>query len=201
MLKSIAQPSPDLQAFIQSVNLPLNQAQEKHITQVADALITVEGRKTLSALYRTITGNPCPKSAADTFRLAPWQADDLRIPMREKLVQDALVRREATHHKPVIFLSLDDSLTDKDKGSKRLQAVDWHFDHVNALPNQPAFAKGFVYVMLRLTVGEVSFTIDMQLYLRASTVRRLNKKRESGKRLTFRSKIDIAQQMLDAVAP
>jgi hypothetical protein len=92
-------------------------------------------------------------------------------------------------------------LTDKDKGSKRLQAVDWHFDHVNALPNQPAFAKGFVYVMLRLTVGEVSFTIDMQLYLRANTVRRLNKEREPDNRLTFRSKIDIAHAMLEAVAP
>jgi hypothetical protein len=201
MLKSIAQPSPDLQAFIQSSGHPLNQAQERHITQVADALVTIDGRKTLSSLYRAISGDPCPKAGADTFRVAPWQADDLRIPLREKLVQDALIQREAAHQKPIIFLSLDDGLTDKDKGSKRLQAVDWHFDHVNALPNHPAFTKGCVYVMLRLTVGEVSFTIDMQLYLRASTVRRLNKEREPGKRLTFHSKIDIAQQMLEAVAP
>lgn len=93
MLKSIAQLSPELQAFIQSLDLPLNQAQEKHVTQVADALVATEGRKTLSALYRAITGNPCPKSAADTFRLAPWQADDLRIPLREKLVQDVLALR------------------------------------------------------------------------------------------------------------
>jgi hypothetical protein len=61
--------------------------------------------------------------------------------------------------------------------------------------------KGFVYIMLRLTVGEVSFTIDMQLYLRASTVRRLNKERKPHNQPAFRSKIDIAQQMLDAVAP
>jgi hypothetical protein len=109
MLKSIAQPSPDLQAFIQSLTLPLNQAQEKHITQVVDAMVTIDGRKTLSSLYRAITGDPCPKTAADTFRLAPWQADDLRIPLREQLVQDALVRREVAHQKPVIFLSLDDT--------------------------------------------------------------------------------------------
>jgi hypothetical protein len=73
--------------------------------------------------------------------------------------------------------------------------------HIYTLPNQPAFAKESVYVMLRLTVGEVSFTIDMQLYLRASTMRRLNKEREPDNRLTFPSKIDIAQQMLEAVAP
>jgi hypothetical protein len=29
MLKSIAQPSPELQAFIQSLDLPLNQAQQR----------------------------------------------------------------------------------------------------------------------------------------------------------------------------
>ena len=59
MLKSIARLSPKLQAFIRSLDHPL-----------ADALVTTEGQKTLSALYRAITGDPCPKSASDTFRVA-----------------------------------------------------------------------------------------------------------------------------------
>lgn len=109
MLKSIAQPSPDLQAFIQSLHLPLNQAQEQHITQVADAMVTIDGNKTLSGLYRAITDDPCPKTAAGSFRVAPWRADDLRLPLRENLVQEALARRQAVHHRPVVFLSLDDS--------------------------------------------------------------------------------------------
>ncbi len=37
------------------------------------------------------------------------------------------------------------------------------------------YTKGTVYVMLRLTVGNVSFTVDMRPYLRASTIRRLNR--------------------------
>lgn len=201
MLKSIARPSPDLQAFIQSLNLDLNQAQEKHITQVADALVTIDGSKTLSGLYRAITDNPCPKTAADNFRVAPWQADNLRVSLRENLVQEALARRQMAHQRPVVFLSLDDSLTGKDKGSTRLQAVDWHCDHTKSLPKKPVFTKGTVYVMLRVTVGEVSFTVDMQLYLRERTVKRLNRKRRGGDRLTFRTKIEIAQQMLEAVAP
>jgi hypothetical protein len=77
MLKSIAQLSPKLQAFIQSLSLPLNQAQEQHVTQVADAMVTTEERKTLSALYRAITGDPCPKAGADTFRVAPYAPNDL----------------------------------------------------------------------------------------------------------------------------
>jgi hypothetical protein len=55
--------------------------------------------------------------------------------------------------------------------------------------------------MLRLTVGEVGFTVDMQLYLRASTVRRLNKEREPDEEIVYRSKIEIARQMLEAVLP
>jgi len=39
MLKTTAQLSPDLQAFIQSLDLPLNQAQERHTTQVAGVLV------------------------------------------------------------------------------------------------------------------------------------------------------------------
>jgi hypothetical protein len=99
------------------------------------------------------------------------------------------------------FLSLDDSLTDKDNGSQRLQVVDWHFDHAHSWPGRPIYTKANVYVMLRLTVGSASFTIDMAPYLRASTVRRLNKAREKGERLTFRTKIHIAHEMLEVVAP
>lgn len=81
MLKSIAQPSPDLQAFIQSFGHPLNQEQERHITQAVDALTTIDGRITLSSLYRAISGDPCPKAGADTVRVALWQVDDLCIPL------------------------------------------------------------------------------------------------------------------------
>jgi hypothetical protein len=68
MLKSIAELSPELQAYIWSLGLPLNQAQEQHVTQVADALVTTDGQKTPSALYRAITGDPCPKSAGRLSR-------------------------------------------------------------------------------------------------------------------------------------
>ena len=86
MLKTIAEVSPALLGFIDDLDLPLSRPQKRHIAQVADALITTEGSKTLSALYRNIVGDPCSKSAADTFREAPWTADDLRIPLRAHLV-------------------------------------------------------------------------------------------------------------------
>ena len=77
MLKSIAEVAPELLTFLEALQLPLSRPQKQHVVQVADALITTEGSKTLSALYRSIVGDPCPKSAADTFREAPWTADNI----------------------------------------------------------------------------------------------------------------------------
>jgi len=201
MLKSIAEVSPELLNFIEILPLSLSKPQKQHVTQVADALITTEGSKTLSALYRSIVGDPCPKSAADTFREAPWTAADIRVPLRAHLVELIFNLAEEMGLEKQVFLSLDDSTTDKDKHSERLQLVDWMIDLNRSFPRKPVFTKGTVYVLLRITIGPLSFTIDLAPYLRAKTVRRLNRKRATGERLTFRSKIDIAREMLEVIAP
>ncbi len=201
MLKSIAEVSAELLSFIEALQLSLSKPQKQHVAQVADALITTEGSKTLSALYRSIVGDPCPKSAADTFREAPWTADDIRVPLRAHLVELIFKLAEEMGLDKQVFLSLDDSTTDKDKHSERLQMVDWFIDLARSFPRKLVFTKGTVYVLLRITIGPLSFTIDIAPYLRAKTVRRLNRQRSKGERLTFRSKIQIALAMLEAVAP
>ena len=120
MLKTIAATSPELTRFVDALKLPLSAPQHRHVTRIADGLVTTPGSKTLSALYRHIVGDPCPKSAADTFREAPWQADDIRMPMRGYLVKKAFELAQAQGQSKRVFLSLDDSLTAKDNGSKRL---------------------------------------------------------------------------------
>ena len=89
MLKSIAEVAPDLSAFVNDLDLRLSQPQQRHVQQITDGLITIEGDKNLSNIYRHFVGDPCPKSAADTFREAPWVADDIRIPLRKYLVKRA----------------------------------------------------------------------------------------------------------------
>ena len=114
ILKTIAAPAPELVNFLEGLELPLNHPQQRHFCQIADGLITTQGSKTLSALYRHMVGNPCPKLAADTFREAPWQADDFRVPLREYLVKMAFELAVAINAPKRIFVSIDDSLTVKD---------------------------------------------------------------------------------------
>jgi len=50
-----------------------------------------------------------------------------------------------------------------------------------------------------MRVGQNVATIDLQLYLRQRTVRRLDRKRPKEQRIPFRSKYRIARQMLVAL--
>jgi hypothetical protein len=63
-------------------------------------------------LYRHIVGDPCPKSAADTSREAPWQADDIRMSLRMHLVKTSFELAKKQGVSKVIFLSIDDSFTE-----------------------------------------------------------------------------------------
>jgi hypothetical protein len=201
MLKSIAEVSPDLAQFVEDLNLHLSRPQQRHVKQIADGLITINGDKNLSNLYRHFVGDPCPKSAADSFREAPWSADDICIPLRKHLVKTAFQLAEAQGAPKRISLSIDDSFTEKDRHSKRLESVAWHFDHARSRPKEPVHSKGTVYVLLRLSIGEVSVTVGVHLYLRKKTVRQINRSRKKGERIAFRNKLTIAKQMLKAIEP
>ena len=141
MLKSIAEISPELHGFIEALQLPLSRPQKQHVAQVADALITTEGDKNPSALYRSIVGEPCPKSAVDTFREAPRTADVIRVPLRAHLVELIFKMAEEMGLQKHVFLSLDDSTTDKDKHSEGLQLVDWVIDLARSFRRKLVFTK------------------------------------------------------------
>jgi hypothetical protein len=100
-----------------------------------------------------------------------------------------------------IYINIDDSLGEKDKGTRHLEPVDWHFDHSESTKSKPRYKNAFCYVVCTLRVGQNVATLDLQLYLRERTVRRLNRKRPKAKRIPFRSKYRIARQILEALRP
>jgi hypothetical protein len=101
----------------------------------------------------------------------------------------------------VIYVNIDDSLGEKDKGTRHIEPVAWFHDHSESTKTKPRFKNAFCYVVCTMRVGFNVATIDLQLYLREKTVRRLNRKRSKGKRISFRSKYRMARQMLVELAP
>ena len=78
MLTRILHNSPALCEFIQSLNLKLNKPQLRHVVNVADGLLVTDANKTLAEIQRQFVNCPDPSNIADTFRIAPWTAEDIR---------------------------------------------------------------------------------------------------------------------------
>ncbi len=197
MLKLIVQHSPKLLAFLCGLHLRLSKPQWQHVLRLADALIVSETRhKTIAGVYRLIVDAPDASNGADTLRISPWTAEDLRAPLRHFIVADLVTYAHQSDHW-TLYVSLDDSLGAKDKGTRHLEAVEYHHDHTKSQgKKKPYYTNGTVHVEVRLELGTRSYAYDWRLYLREKTVRRLNRARDPEQRLHFRKKTTLAQEML-----
>jgi hypothetical protein len=197
LLKLIVQHSPKLLVFLCGLHLRLSKPQWQHVLRLADALIVSEVRhKTIAGIYRLIVDAPDPSNGADTLRISPWTAEDLRAPIRHFILADLLAYAQQSDTW-TLYVSLDDSLDEKDKGTRHLEAVDYHHDHTKSQgKKKPYYTNGAVHVEVRLELGARSYAYDWRLYLREKTVRRLNRQRTPEQRLRFRKKTMLAQEML-----
>jgi len=195
-MKTIVRRSAAAVTFLALLNLSLNfhAAQLRHLERLADLLVVAPRRKTLAQLADQELDGVDPSNLADFFRISPWEADDLRIPLFRFLLKYLAAR--GIDPKEALFLTIDDSLAIKGKATRKLQSVDWQFDH-----NSHRHVRASNHVVLGIHWGEYHFPLLWRLYLRASTVRRINKKRHGKDKLCYFSKLDLAQQMLDQVLP
>jgi hypothetical protein len=179
------------------LHLRLTKPQWQHVLRIADALIVSEARhKTIAGLYRLMVEAPDPSNGADSLRISPWTAEDLRAPVRHFTVAD-LVTYAHEAHEWTLYVSLDDSLGEKDKGTRHLEAVAYHHDHTKSQGKKhPYYTNGTVHIEVRLQLGVRSYAYDWRLYLREKTVRGLNRHRVPEQRLRFRKKTSLARDML-----
>jgi DDE superfamily endonuclease len=193
--------SPPLCAFLEPLIESLSQPQRQHLRDLCDALLVCESEKTISALQRQFVETTDESNWSDFLRISPWSAPGVRAGLRASQIKWALDEAEKSGQAKEIYLNLDDSLGEKDKATWRLEPVDWHHDHTERTPGQPRHKNSFCYLACTMKIGEIVVTLDLQLYLRARTIRALNRQREGEGRLRFRSKNTIARQMLQQIAP
>lgn len=194
MLTRIVHQSGDLCTFFDQLSIDMSQPQRRHI-----ALLVCEDTKTLAALQRQFIAAPDASNMADFLRISPWQADDVRAALRGNawLLQEA-ARRGLPR---ILYINLDDSLGEKDEQTRHLEPVDWFHDHRGSTKKRPCFKNAFCYLVCTLRVGPLTVTVDLRLYLREKTVRRLNRHRSTEQRLPFRSKNSLARAILEALRP
>jgi hypothetical protein len=178
-------------SFVGLLSLSLKQPQLRHLERLADVLVVAPRKKTLAQLAALELDGVDASNLADFFRISPWEADDVRLALLRFIIAD-LAQRVSDPSLP-IYLTVDDSLTVKDKGTQRLQSVDWHFDH-----NRHQVVKGGNHVVVGIHWGKYHYPLVWRLYLRQSTVRRINRRRNK-QRLRYRSKLELARAMLQEI--
>ncbi|RPJ39812.1 MAG: transposase [Chloroflexi bacterium] len=196
MLKVIVQHAAQLISFLTGLKLALYQSQIRHLTHLVDALLVCPNEKTLTNLYRQIASDPDPKSAADFFRESTWAVAAVSSPRKQFMVLTLLAAAKALHLNVPLLIGIDDSLGEKGKATRHLEAVDFHHNHSAGSSKKPKYANGFVYVEVHLQLGAIGCTFDLRIYLREKTVRRLNRQRDAAHRLHYRSKYALAHAML-----
>jgi hypothetical protein len=201
VLTRILHNSDQLFSFFNSLGLDLMLPQRQHMLNMADALLVCEDTKTLAALQRQFVQAPDASNMADFLRISPWQANDVRDALRQYQVDRLLRAGQQTNGPKVIYINMDDSLGEKDKATRHIQGVDWHYDHSESTKNKSRYKNAFCYLVCTLRVGQLTATVDLRLYLRQKTVRRLNRHRPKGDRLHFRSKYRLARTILEQLRP
>jgi hypothetical protein len=183
------------------LELNLSKPQHQHILNLADALLVCEDEKTLAGLQRQFIEAPDASNWADFLRISPWQAQDVQNALRRQQVQWAITQAEHSGLPKIIYINIDDSLGEKDKATRHLEPVDWFHDHSESTKSKPIFKNAFCYLIATVRIGKLVITVDLRLYLRQKTVRRINRQRQTGQRLSFCSKNSLAKSMLGALRP
>ena len=201
MLTRILHNSEQLCAFLDRLQVDLSQPQQRHLLNLADALLVCDEKKTLAALQRQFVEAPDASNMADFLRISPWQADDLRNGLRVQQLKWLIAEGEKQGIPRCLYINLDDSLGAKDKATKCLEPVAWHYDHNESQKGKPRYKNGICFLACTVRVGEHVATVDLRIYLREKTVRRLNRNRAADQRLPFRSKNSLARMILEALRP
>ena len=201
MLTRILHNNPSLCTFIDQLDLKVSAPQLRHITNVADGLLVSDAAKTLAEIQRQFVSYVDPSNVADTFRIAPWTAQDIRAPLASLVMQTALERLERLGQRRVLLINLDDSLAIKDPNTQRLQGVDWHYYHSHPQKKRFRYQNGLAYLACNIVAGDRSFTLAVRPYLRKQTVRRINRHRPPERRVRFIGKYRLARQILEDCRP
>ena len=200
MLTRIVQPSPALESFLDALCLPLSRPQRDHLLDLADSLLVCDESKTLAALQRQFLDSTDPSNWADFLRISPWSAADVRngpasssSRMARGRPNDGVCPRSST----------STSMTPSAKRTSRLRTwspLTGSTITTNPPRASPATTRPFA-TWNAPCAGDLTATVDLRLYLRDKTVRRLNRHRSPERRLHFRSKFRLARDILESLKP
>lgn len=204
MLTWIVAHSNVLCNFLIPLLLNFSPAQQRHALNVVEALLVCPFKhKTLCALTRLLGLPHADEFAlADFMRVSPWDSQAVQHALTRFLLQTVAAIQQRTGWR-LLFLSVDDALCPKDLATHALEAVSFHYDHVQPRRQQGKFTNSSCYVMVHLQLGPVQFTVNWRLYLKRKQVAKLKRQHAAQglPKLTYRKMSALVEEMLTEIAP
>lgn len=196
MFKIVA-PTKTLLKFVNGLNLHLSEPQMRHVIEFMDALLACEGTKTIAKLNRLILDATDQSAFTDFFTYSPWSNNDLTKQLQRFLVNWVAAENKSSFLQKPIYISIDDSQNRKPQASLHFEVTDWFFNTTEGR----GYYYGVSFINVHISCGQRSTPITLRLYLRQSTVRRINRHRGKNNRISFKTKYSIVKEILTELAP
>ena len=109
----------DFSKFFSKLNCKWSLPQKKHLSSFVDGVINSEGKKNLSTI--------CRNSFNKFLLYSPWSKNELCSARKN----DALNEMKINRSKQPYFFSVNDTLSTKQRSSKKIQGLRENFSHVS----------------------------------------------------------------------
>ncbi len=153
----------------------------KHLINIIEPIIDYEGRHTVSKLNRHQIHGTDVSNDIQFIRNANW---DHRNLLRQYHYQ---MKRYAGKARTGI-LSIDDTLNEKGTMTKNMEGLGFHYSHSTG-----KVTYGHCIVSNHYRIGDISIPYDFEFYLNKKEAQRLKTK--------FKTKIEIAQDLIEEFTP
>lgn len=186
MPEIIIEQSEDVINYINLLNLPYSEALQNHMANIVSGIIATEGNKTVSAIYNKLTCNrdrSCGSRFLGNYKWNNEYVDYKRITYSQEVI------RKNVDESTVGFLIVDDSLSKKDKSTKKIQGLDYHHSHSDGKTMW-----SHCLVTSHYKVSEYSLPLNYKLYLRKQFFGKRAKK-------LFKNKHELAIHLVDEFVP
>jgi hypothetical protein len=176
----------DIINYINMLNLPYSTAIKNHMVNMVSGIITLEGNKNVSAIYKDINCNRDRSCGSRFLGEYKWNCDYVD---HKRILHSTKEIRKNVDDETVGFLIIDDTLSEKDTSTKNIEGLEFHRSHSK---NKAVWSH--CVVSSHYKISDYSLPLNFKLYLR---------KQFFGKRAKkyFKNKQQLAMELIDEFLP
>ena len=168
------------------LKLPYSEALCNHMVNMISGIIATEGSKNVSSIYSKLTCNRDRSCGSRFLGEYKWNNEYVDY----KRINHSLdVVRSNVDEGSIGFLIIDDSLSKKDKSTKKIEGLDYHHSHSDGKTMW-----SHCVVTSHYKISDYSLPQNYKLYLRKNFFSNKAKK-------YFKNKQELAMQLIDEFMP